>query len=60
MSKLIRSDLPIVVIDRVRCPYCGSTRVKTTRSVASTDGSSTRTTICLAAKCGKRFLVILA
>jgi DNA-directed RNA polymerase subunit M/transcription elongation factor TFIIS len=54
-----RDELPIVSVERPRCPYCGKLEIKTTRSTyCKADDSSTRTTVCL--KCGKRFIVIVA
>lgn len=58
-ARMKRDELPIVTVERPRCPFCGSTAVKTTRSITTEDGS-TRTTVCMERKCGKRFLVIVA
>lgn len=59
--KHTRDDLPIVAVERPRCPYCGGLDLKTTRSTyCEADDSSTRTTTCLDPQCGERFIVIVA
>lgn len=59
-SKRTKRDLlPIVVVQRARCPKCGGADLVTKRSVANSDGSSTRYTHCANADCGAKFIVVL-
>ena len=49
--------LRYVFVARVRCPRCGSAKLKTLRSRRE-DGAVTRRTVCLT--CGHRFFVVLS
>lgn len=46
-----------VFCERVRCPGCGATKLRTYRSTKSSDGSLARHTVCRV--CGKKFVVVL-
>lgn len=56
-TRLRREDLPMVYVERPRCPYCDSVDLATKRTRSEADGSASRSTHCR--DCGKRFLVIV-
>jgi len=54
-----RDELPIVSVQRPRCPYCGSVKVRPVRSTTDSDGVVTRDTHCQEQSCRQRFFVIV-
>ncbi len=58
-QRVSRDDLPIVAIERPRCPACGSTNVRPKRSVTDDDGGVTRDTHCQEPNCRQRFFVVV-
>lgn len=52
-----RDSLPVVAVERPRCPTCRSADLQTNRTVTDRDGVATRDVRCRA--CGQRFFVIV-
>jgi transposase-like protein len=49
--------VPLVFIERARCPSCESANIETLRTYQNGDDTVTRRTRCRS--CGKRFLVVV-
>jgi transcriptional regulator NrdR family protein len=49
--------LPMVFVERAKCPRCESIDLHTKKSIDQRDGSTMRRTVCR--ECGEKFLVII-
>ncbi|MEX2545167.1 MAG: hypothetical protein WD316_08575 [Phycisphaeraceae bacterium] len=54
----VKPRLPVVLIERPRCPYCASTRFKVRRSMPHDGHTGAVRRYCRCEACQKKFVVV--